>query len=156
MAKQHFNSDIWNKSKKFQRGDTYLDLKKGSSSNYLKITQEKKLADGTVQKQSVILQDSELPAFKKLIEEATVQAVQASKPLNSPQPASTSQKQHSQNLLQRKLSQGKNAYEKWTKEEDALIDQLHNQGLSDKDIATRIGRGEGAVNSRLKKHGKIN
>lgn len=155
MAKQHFNSDIWNKGKKFQRGNTYLDLKKGSCSNYLKITQEKKLADGTVQKQSVILQDSELPAFRKLIEEATNQAVQASMPLNSTQPASTSQSQPTQNLLQRKLAQGKNAYEKWTKEEDALIDQLHAQGLSDKDIAARIGRGEGAVNSRLKKRGKI-
>ena len=155
MTKKHFNSDIWNKGKKFQRGNTYLNLKNGSSSNYLKITQEKKFADGTVQKQSVILQDSELPAFRKLIEEATDQAVQASKSLNSTQQTSTSRNQPSQNLLQRKQAQGKNAYDKWTKEDDVLIDLLHDKGLSNKDIAAIIGRGEGAVNSRLKKHGKI-
>lgn len=68
-------------------------------------------------------------------------------PQSKPRPSLT--------IPQRKQMNGENAYDKWSEAEDKLIDELYNTGMSYSQIAAKIKRGEGAVRSRLKKHGII-
>lgn len=46
-----------------------------------------------------------------------------------------------------------NAYERWTLEDEHLLESLFQEGLRIKEIASKLGRNEGAIRSRLKKMG---
>ena len=72
-------------------------------------------------------------------------------------PATTQQQKPrpSISIPERKQMDGENAYDRWTPAEDNLIDELYKSGMSYSQIASKIKRGEGAVRSRLKKHGLI-
>ena len=47
------------------------------------------------------------------------------------------------------------AYERWSPEEDAVLDRLHREGRPVKDMASELGRQVGAVRSRLVKLGRL-
>ena len=47
------------------------------------------------------------------------------------------------------------AYEPWSEEDDLKLEQLYNQGLTTSELSKKMGRGNGAIRSRLRKLGIV-
>jgi|SaaInlStandDraft_1057018.scaffolds.fasta_scaffold26831_3 hypothetical protein len=63
------------------------------------------------------------------------------------------EKAYSVNQIRKKHKQ---AYAKWTAEDDERLKKLHEEGRKVSDLAEDFGRKDGAIRSRLKKIGVIN
>lgn len=75
-------------------------------------------------------------------------------PQNNPAPfLQVNQKTYT--LDEKRAEQGMNAYNPWTKDEEDVLRRLFNAGMAVEDIAQRMKRGTGAIQSRLYKLGLI-
>jgi hypothetical protein len=149
--KRTFQSDIWNKGVRLKHGQTFFDLKNGSAGVYLRIKQSKLQKDGSYKDECITIMQPELGAFKNLVDKAM--ALSGQQPTQAQ--AQIPVKPAGLTISQLKAQQGKNAYEKWTPDEEQRVIDMHKQGMSFSEIAALINRGEGAVKSRLKKKGVI-
>lgn len=67
--------------------------------------------------------------------------------------AATHANQKAYSLDEKREEYGMKAYAPWTKEEEAVLRQLFTSGMTTEEIARRLMRGAGAIQSRLSKLG---
>ena len=75
-------------------------------------------------------------------------------PNNHPDPSiKKPEKVTSESYISQQKQIHEKAYERWTLEDEYLLESLFQEGLRIKEIASKLGRNEGSIRSRLKKMG---
>ena len=75
-------------------------------------------------------------------------------PNNHPDPSiKKPEKVTSESYISQQKQIHEKAYERWTLEDEHLLESLFQEGLRIKEIASKLGRNEGSIRSRLKKMG---
>lgn len=129
-------------------GKLFFDLKNNAHSEYLKITQSKRIGNDAFQRDDIFLDRSELLLFRDAIDKAVKYWDHDVEPLkdNSPSKSYT---------LEERRKDHSYAYERWDEEADALLGRLFNEGHSIPDLSEMFERSVGSIRSRLKVIGKL-
>lgn len=131
-----------------REGKLYFDLKNNAQSEYLKITQSKRVGNDVFQRNDIFLDRSELQLFREAIDKAVNYWEHNMEPLIEKVPS----KSHT---LEERRKDHSYAYEKWDKETDALLGRQFDDGHSIRELAEMFERSVGAIRSRLKVIGKL-
>jgi len=134
MKKQSlYTTTVESKTRKF-----YFDIKEAENgSNYLVISEVKTKEDGTTDRRQIFIFESEI---------AEVAAKISSSLVNFTRKETTREAR-----IARAKQKYPNAYEPWTKKQDADLALLHKQGNNTMTISEEMQRQPGAIISRLEK-----
>lgn len=128
------NDEIWSYQDKTNNGNyVFIDLK---DDGCLQITFSKPNNDGTYNRERIIVSKSKVIEMNEAIESLKLE---------------DKKKAYTLDDVRKKV--GSSAYAPWTPEEEKKLIQLHNNGLSAKEIAKKLARSNGAIRSRLEKLG---
>lgn len=128
------NDEIWSYQDKTNNGNyVFIDLK---DDGCLQITFFKPNNNGTCDRGRIIVSKSKVIEMQEAIESLKLE---------------NKKKAYTLEDIRKKI--GVSAYTPWTPEEEKKLVQLHNNGLSVKDIAKKLARSNGAITSRLEKLG---
>lgn len=128
------NDEIWSYKDKTNNGNyVFIDLK---DDGCLQITFFKPKDDGTYDRERLIVSKSKVIEMNEAIESLKLE---------------DKKKAYTLDDVRKKV--GSSAYAPWTPEEEKKLVQLHNNGLSVKEIAQKLARSNGAITSRLEKLG---
>lgn len=126
----------------------FFDLKNNTQTEYLKITQSKRLGNGIFQRNDIFIDKSELLLFRNAIDKVIDYLKLKTVSQNESYPS------ESHSIEVRRKENGY-AYERWDEEADALLGRLFNEGHSIHELSEMFERSVGAIRSRLKVIGKL-
>ncbi|MFK7806936.1 MAG: DUF3276 family protein [Saprospiraceae bacterium] len=134
MKKQSlYTESVISKSRSF-----YFDIKEAENgSNYLVISEVKKKADGTTERRQIFVFENEIAQVASKITSSLVNF--------------TRKDTTKEAIIARAKKKFPNAYEPWSKKEDAELALLHKQGNNKAAISEVLKRQPGAVAIRLEK-----
>ncbi len=129
------HDEIWSYKDKTNNGNyVFIDLK---NDGCLQITISKPKDDGTYDRERLLISKSKVIEMKEAIENLKLKENKT--------------KVYTLEDIRKKI--GVSAYVRWTPEEEDKLLQLHNKGLTIKEIAKKHARSNGAIRSRLEKLG---
>lgn len=139
MARNY--NDLWSFNDKTPNGTRmFVDLK---SSGKLKITLSKPLGNGKFERDELFIPEHNIATLRDTLNKVF--------PPSQPMAATPAAKTY--NLDDIRKQQGQSAYTPWTDADDAELIKLYGEGYSVEQLSAHFKRGEGAIKSRLKKHG---
>ncbi|MBE6254040.1 MAG: helix-turn-helix domain-containing protein [Prevotella sp.] len=129
-------------------GKLFFDLINNAHSEYLKITQSKRIRNDEFQRNDIFLDRSELQLFRDAIDKAIIYWERDMGQLKENNSSNT-------HTLEERRKEHGSAYEKWNEEADALLGRLFDEGHSLHELSEMFERSVGSIRSRLNVIGKI-
>ena len=126
----------------------FLDLKEAKNgATYMVVTQSKPLDDDKYERVKMIFFEDEIQKFKLALNELTKDF--------TPSEKSNNKRKVSEEYIDKIRQTHPMAFHPWSKENEALLIALFNDGKSIAELSKSLQRQEGAITARLEKLGLI-